>query len=253
MAEFYSWVGESLEDHSIDTLRYFRSLFEEGIIRILSGRFGWEISDIERFIVRLGPALHDVGKANMVYQETVKGAEIAKKDPWFTWHEVFSAHICWKLLDALRFKGVVNKETEDLRKMVLASILFHHQGLRSLEYGLPPKVKLEAWDLPSLHVLLVRVLDEASAGTLSRKFLEEAISKCLEEFKDEIVGYSNIREVFKRVHEYILEHRSVRLKLYSVISGPLIICDWLSARKHRGGKGKNPLIDEVYYAYALEE
>lgn len=255
MIELYSWTNEKLLCHLILTFQFYEKIFEKRVTKILASRLGTKICDDFVFLIRLVPLMHDVGKAHPDYQRRLKKG----RRPLFSWHEILSAQIYWRITESFLFNMQrQNKTLDDVRKIGVTSIVFHHQAMRDIEVGRCPfKVNLLGWNVMNLSGLLTELLAKGIKGLRNEgksihSFLsniKEMIDSALTEFRRDIEIYRNIEGIRKKLFEDELRTFGASIKLYSIIAGPLVICDWMAARKSRGADYKPPLIKEVELSF----
>jgi len=248
----FSWKNheihyEKLEDHLILTYDFFKKIFEKRVSKILTARLRYNTCEEFTFLIRLAPLMHDIGKAHPYYQKTARDGE-----PYFSWHEVFSAQICSSIIESFRFMSEVNTEIfEEMKNIVTAAIISHHQALREIERVLPPRrikmINLDAWNFNSLSCILSKLLETAMDKLSLKRIHTSIIDSSLNDFKEEIKAKRNNLELIR--NSLFEQLRSPRLKLHSVITGPLVICDWLAAGKLRGPKYEHQMLKEATYSF----
>ena len=118
----YSFIGESLIDHSTLTLaislRAFGNFSRKSIISKLQVlKICVDPQELER-AMRLAYLLHDIGKAMSWYQ---------RKPCKFPYHEVLSSKI---VTDLIRLLGI--NLPRCILNLISASVLFHHQAMRDI-------------------------------------------------------------------------------------------------------------------------
>jgi CRISPR-associated endonuclease Cas3-HD len=99
----YSFVGETLAEHSYLTLRLYLSAFGERHERVLACKVaseGIEREEIKR-AMRIACLLHDTGKSCNEFQERLREfvrGNNNRKHPGFPCHEVLSAYFTYETL-----------------------------------------------------------------------------------------------------------------------------------------------------------
>ena len=234
---------EYLEDHLNLTFNRFVTLFERRVIKILASRLKHEVDDVFTFMVRLAPLMHDIGKAHDSYQ---RNAGI--KEPNFSWHEVLSAQFCWNLMESFRYLShIPYEEFESLERMVTAAIVSHHQAIREVERAFPPKwIKLSSWNLDPLCPLIFKLLNLSSKEIKPNIDYSKVVYSTLNRVKDTI---RKCRGSLGMMRDYIFDSIGRPPKPYSILTGTLVLCDWLSARKTRPLNYKSPMLKEAEHAF----
>ncbi|WP_309493151.1 CRISPR-associated endonuclease Cas3'' [Candidatus Hecatella orcuttiae] len=259
----YSWCGERLEEHSHKTSEIFKLTFEDRIIKTLSGRLNYKFNDVGKFIIRLIPLLHDIGKSHVQYQNTIKFKERCPKTaiicreckdkPNFSWHEVLSAQLCWRVIEDLLFNLSLYDRFKNLQEIATASILFHHQGIRAIESETPLKeINLKEYLNETLYTLLPKLIDIAHYGLkLDGHLIREIVSSALQELESDLKSTRSLKGLSTRILNELRTAPKNYLKLYSITAGPLVICDWIAARVLRiqNHYHYSPMLNEAVYSF----
>ena len=236
-------VYEYLEDHLNLTFNIYVTFFEKRILKILASRLNRKADDTLMFIVRLAPIMHDIGKAHDSYQKN-----IGRIKPNFSWHEVLSAQVCWNLMEAFRYAShVPSREFETLKRMVVAAIISHHQAIRDVERTFPPKwIVLSLWELEPLYPLMLKLLNLASEEIKPNIDYDKVVRLTLNGIRDTIrICRGSLGIMRDRIFEYIGRPP----KPYSILTGTIVLCDWLSAEKTRPSSYKSPMLKEAEHAF----
>ena len=235
-------VYEYLEDHLNLTFNIFVTLFERRILKILASRLNRKADDTLTFVVRLAPLMHDIGKAHDSYQKNIG------RKPNFSWHEVLSAQVCWNLMEAFRYAShIPSREFESLKRMVVATIISHHQAMREVERAFPPKwIKLSLWNLDPLYPLILKLVNLASKEIKPNIDYSKVVYSTLNRIRDTI---RICRGSLGMMRDHIFDDIGRPPKPYSILTGTLVLCDWLSARKTRPSNYKSPMLKEAERAF----
>ncbi len=264
--EPYSWCEEKLEDHLIETFRIYKSNFEDKIVKILEGRLNHVFDDFSKLILRLTFLLHDIGKSHPTYQKTIKfrvgcpKSDFSKCNdkPRFSWHEVLSAYLCLKLTEELLFKYDELKNVhKNLQTISVASILVHHQAIREPFAEQPQiSISLGEWKIKKISSLLLKLVNLGCEKLkVETSILKESVSDVLDILdKDLTTGKYSLTGLSERIFQFLYENFQKNFwkpKIYSVVAGSLVICDWLAARKLRKATFTNPMLNEVVYSFKI--
>jgi len=240
-------VYECLEDHLNLTFNIFTMIFEKRILKILASRLKRKIDDSFIFMVRLAPLMHDVGKAHDSYQNQKRSGW---KEPNFSWHEVLSAQVCWNVMERFRYLSHISpsKEFKDLKRTVAAAIVSHHQAIREVERASPPRwIKLSLWNLNTLRSLIYELLNRASAGLKLNIDRDKIVTSAISDLKENM---RKCRGSLDGLRNQIFDNIGCRPpKSYSILTGILVLCDWLSASKTRPPKNRSPMLREAERAF----
>jgi len=234
---------EGLEDHLNLTFNVFVMMFERRTLKVLASRLKRKVDDDFIFVVRLAPLMHDVGKAHDSYQKNV-----GMRKPSFSWHEVLSAQVCWNVMEAFRYTShIPPREFESLKRTVAAAIVSHHQAMREVKRAFPPKwVKLDLWNFNPLHPLILMLLNRASEELQLNVDHHKIVNLALSELKEDIrISRGSLGMLRDRIFDNIKRPP----KPYSILTGTLVLCDWLSAGKTRPSKYKPPMLKEAEHAF----
>jgi len=259
--KLYSWCGERLEEHLYETFKLYELNFEDRVLKILEGRLNNIFDDFSKLILRLTPLLHDIGKSYPGYQEKVrekcpfpgykKCRECADK-PNFSWHEVLSAYLYWELTERLIFNCGLERFHEDLQVISAISILTHHQAMREPLTERPRKdVNLKKWEVETVSDLMFKLTDLACNGlridnSLLKENVEEVLRMVDIDIKKRNHGLINLCEMLERI---LYEKVHCKTKIYSVVAGSLVMCDWLAAKKLRKTTFIHPMLSEIMYSF----
>jgi len=205
--------GETLYEHVYEALNYFyrEAFISRGYGEFITNKLKLQGLDADeetaKNLVGLAILLHDVGKAHFLYQKAI---EMYRGGAWRSHivHELYSTAVADRVL-------VLD---ENAKRLVTTAILLHHEYMRlpdSSRINEPFKANIEE---------LKEVI-----GKLSVSY---GLSQHLN--LDEIRILSE-REVRDTVRSMILQLRRDK-RLYActaLILHPLIVCDNISAHRHR--------------------
>ena len=207
-------ASETLYEHIDEALRFF---YHEGFIPRGYGTFitsklklqGQEVDEKSaKDLVGLAILLHDVGKAHSLYQKAIERYE--REGVWRSRivHELYSVAVAQRVL-------ILNEEA---KRLVMTAILLHHEYMRLPNSSMvdePFKADIEE---------LKRVIMELS--------LRYGLSEHLKLSEIRMLSKHEVRSVVKSLVAQIKVDR----RLYAcaaLILHPLIICDNISAHRHR--------------------
>lgn len=251
MSEVYSWCGENLLDHLTLTHRLFVNCFQPSISRILERELEVKLdSDLAKLALELAPLLHDIGKAWNRYQVRIntncpfRGERCRRcisegRGPSFKWHEVLSAHIALRLLEAMSDLDV---KVRPLGSLTCLAILMHHQAMRSPWDSSKLTWTLEGWNPLDVAPLLSRLIPEVPEKT---RLIEDSLRRCSEDVEGATMR--TLVEIVNGLTREWLPGQGKR-KLYTVVAGPLVLCDWIAARHLRGSEMSHPMLSEALNA-----
>ena len=205
-------------------------------------------SDLARLTLKLAPLLHDIGKAWSRYQTRVnpncplRGESCRRcinegRGPSFKWHEILSAHIALRLLETI---GELDAKLRPIGSLTCLAILMHHQAIRSPWDSSRLTWTLAGWNPLDLAPLLLRLIPE-----LPRRLVEDSLKRCSEDVRG-----ATMRSLAEIVNSLTREWLSgpAKRKLYTVVAGPLVLCDWVAARRLRGSEVSHPMLGEAFNA-----
>lgn len=267
--ELYSWCEEKLEDHLIETFRIYKLNFEDRVVKILEGRLNHVFDDFSKLILRLTFLLHDIGKSHPTYQKTIKfrtgclkgDCNKCNDKPRFSWHEVLSTYLYLKLIEELLFRyeytlnDELKKVNKNLQTISAASILVHHQAIRE-PFAEEPQISISLgdWKVKEIFSLLLKLVNLGCEKLkVDTSILKESVDDVLDMLnKDFAVGRYNLTRLSERVCRLLHENFQKNLwkpKIYSIVAGSLVICDWLAAKKLRKTTFAHSMLDEIRYAF----
>lgn len=129
----YAWCGSPLGEHSLNTVRValatprLRRTAEVLALKLRALDDG--LGDVDAIeLVLLPLAFHDLGKACVGYQGTVRVKD-GECRASFTYHEVLSAALIAKVL------STVPGLRDSVKYVIVSAVLNHHYAMRSLERG----------------------------------------------------------------------------------------------------------------------
>lgn len=273
MNELYAWCTEPLIEHSICTLNVYSQCFERNNIKILSRRLGLN-SDLLPFLkvsARMAIALHDIGKAHRIYQNFMKvkgncqyegrnrlNCSYCNNRPSYPNHEFLSAYIYWQIYNELRFISKFQKILIDptnlfltLGKIFTLTIIQHHHAMRGISEISNVK-KPYRYSEETIRKSTLNLLERLLEASLKPVFPEIYV-QIFNRSKDKLSQsrWPSWYRLRKELKGTLLprETLDIRLKLYSILSGPLCICDNLSAHIHRPGPPPRSFLREALRVY----
>lgn len=201
--------------------------------RVLLSRLGLNSIYFELIteLLRLTVKLHDIGKIQQEYQKSLKvrgfcpygpTGNCSKCDlrPNFSRHEEISAQVVYNITSSILFE--LEPEKEDLRTSlshILAyGVLYHHEAIhRPLEWSKKSPFIKEV--IKSNYDFVMKIIGPScrALGVDANKILEDLIERPAP------------------FNKPVQAMRSA-LKLHSLVSGPLMICDNVVASLHRPPK-----------------
>lgn len=202
-------VKETLYDHVDEALNQYQVLFlSNGYDVFITNRLKMFSMNFEECgaLAALALLLHDVGKAHIDYQNSLKENKKAS-----ICHEFYSVALAW---DVLSIGG-------DERDVVTAAILLHHEFMR-----LPDPHRITK-DFVGEVKELKEILDE-----LSTKY---KLSPYLDLSKLSPLRREHVFKIVSRIREKLLRDRNF-YACTTLILRPLVICDNVSAHIHRMGR-----------------
>lgn len=229
----YAYIGQSLADHIEGCLNKLEDFLRANpnYAQVVCARLRYAgVDAVEPGIIedmlRLGVMVHDLGKAYRYYQENVE-----KYGGGFEGHEILSAVSCYKILEGMG--GLGNRE--QLKILLLMAVLNHHQALRDSI----PKLLMDEEDS-----LIKKIKHVARSGLCDSIHNLEPI---LNEFGMTIEhafakDYSEFEEILNKIRGQLVFFLRRRfnenkrwLKLYCLMTFPIILADDLDAYEKRGG------------------
>ncbi|HIE14583.1 TPA: CRISPR-associated endonuclease Cas3'' [Candidatus Bathyarchaeota archaeon] len=259
--KLYSWCGESLKKHSLETFKIYRLSFEEKIIKVLEGRLRCSFDDFSILVLRLTLLLHDIGKSHPKYQQSVRVKENClnpdlkcnrcKYKPSFPWHEILSAYFYWKLIEELWFYCMLGDMHRELQTISTISVLTHHQAMREPMVECPSKdMDLKGWEVKQLSELILGLISSACEKlkvdtSKLRRTVNGTLNTLSEDFEKRNSLISLCRTLQVQLNESLQQRGRGKLKIYSIIAGSLVMCDWLAAEKYRKSSFTHPMLDEI--------
>jgi len=223
---------ETLYEHINEALLFYQEqfvsknygFFLENKLRLWGCNFKEGAIDI----VGLAILCHDLGKAHRLYQEAIE--KYGKEGVWHPTvnHELYSVAI----------SNCILKLNTEVKEPILASIALHHQYMRELKpIGINKPLEM---DLKELRDLLVK---------LSTR---HGLSKYLNLNELKLLSSTEIFEVVTKLRERIITNKTL-YRLAMLILHPLVICDNVSAFKHRQDRTPRILKDVMLseQAYVL--
>jgi CRISPR-associated endonuclease Cas3-HD len=261
-----AWCGEQLERHLLDTLEAYKKIEAKSVAVVLNRLAQYSrISDnltknYVKFAVRLAIGMHDIGKAHPTYRLWNKNRLRLECDmprrydcercskPVFRMHEVLSGCIIRKYLNRLPLIQEVCDEIckfqseLSLDVMISLAVIYHHEAMH---VPIDPQVEdylssFKNWNPledQEARVVVQRIVEEALDGSS----FGLASTQILNEFRE-------ARIQFPEAIKALRETSNPAIKLYALISGPLMICDNLVARRNRGGRGPRTFVAEALQA-----
>lgn len=259
-----SWCGEELERHLCEVLKTYKKI-EMKSFEVLLNRLAQyvNISDVctrnyLKFAIRLAIGMHDIGKAHPNYRrinfdrlrlvcnqsnfyDCERVCKVSNKMPSFGMHEILSGSIVRSYLIRLLFISEIGEFQRKLSLDVMLSlaIAYHHEAMH-LPIGPPIEDRLRSfrnWN----------PLEEKEAGGIVKRIVEDAIdgasfgptiSQILSEFKEAKVEFRETALAWRKSSNPVV-------KLYALVTGPLMICDNLVARRNRGGRAPQTFVKEA--------
>jgi len=233
----YAYKDQSLVDHMIGCLNKLESFLHANpnytrivYARLLSAGVDTAKPEAIEDMLRLGVAVHDLGKAYMHYQENIE-----RHGGGFEGHEILSAVSCYKILKML-------ENREPLRVLLLIAVLNHHQALRESI----PKLLGDEMDLSIekvKHVARAGLCNSVSnLEPILKEFgltVEGVFAKNYSEFQVLVQKLRGLLRFF--LYRNFNENRKW-LKLHGLLTFPIVLADNLDAHEKRGGSMGDRLI-----------
>jgi CRISPR-associated endonuclease Cas3-HD len=267
-----AWCGEPLERHLLDTLEVYKRIEAKSVGVFLNrlAQHAWIQDSLVRnyvkFAIRLAIGMHDIGKAHPTFRRSNMHKlrlecdmpkryyceRFCKPDkmPRFRMHEVLSGCIVRKYLNRLLLivPEVSEKICEFQSKLhfdviISLAIAYHHEAMH---LPIDPQVEdylssFDDWN----------PLEDSEAGVVVQRIVGESLSgssfgptftQILGEFKEARIQFLEAIKAWRETSNPVV-------KLYALISGPLMICDNLVARRNRGGRAPRTFVAEALQAY----
>ncbi|RLF14413.1 MAG: hypothetical protein DRJ97_06330, partial [Thermoprotei archaeon] len=145
--------------------------------------------------------------------------------------------IALRLLEAI---SELDARLRPIGSLTCLAILMHHQAMRSPWDSAKLTWTLTGWNPLDLTPLLIRLLPR-----LPRRLVEDSLKRCSEDVKG-----ATMKTLVDTVNSLTREWLPGlgKRKLYTVIAGPLVLCDWIAARRLRGSEMGHPMLDEAFNA-----
>jgi len=266
-----AWCGEQLERHLLDTLEAYMKI-EAKSVGVFLNRLSQqaEISDnliknYVKFTVRLAIGMHDIGKAHPIYRrrnlnklrlecdkpKRYDCERFCKPDgiPVFRMHEVLSGCIVRKYLNRLPLISEVNEKICEFQSklcldvIISLAIVYHHEAMHApIDHQVEDYLSsFDDWNPledPEARVIVQRIVRES----LNRSSFGPTLTQILSEFEEARIQFPEAVKAWRETSNPVV-------KLYALISGPLMICDNLIARRNRGGRAPRTFVAEALQAY----
>lgn len=238
----YAYKNHSLADHMEACLRLTEKFLENNpsysnIIRVRlfkSGLGSVDQKSIEN-LLKLGAAIHDIGKAYRYYQERVE-----KFNGGFEYHEILSTVSCHKIV----FLNIFQLKDRRLGLLLLLAILNHHQAFRE-------SIPVILLDVNMLSGKLLQIVRSGLSDNISS--LEHVLNMFgltieqtfVNDQRELRAAINSIASMLKSYLKRRFDENRRWLKLYTLFMLPIVLVDNLDAHEKRGGTSNPLLINEL--------